>query len=311
MASPTYSTQGIVLRKTKLGEADLILSLLLHDGSRTQVVAKGARKPTSPFSSRLELFSLTDLLCVKTRSLDIVKEARLVCGNEHLRTDIALSTAAAPVVELAYKLAQESLANPKLFACTKAALEAMDSLGSGEAVASCVPSMSDTPTSSAAPASAINTPDTTNTPDTSDATSASTSSAALALCAAYILKGFAFAGLRISFERCAMCGSAAFPALQIAQSQNSQMLNFSYEDGGLICSNCRANQGLSSSVVRIEAFVCVQAATLMHAKFADIARSPQNISSLFSVLEVYQQWACYHIGTKLKSLNFLFTSGLF
>ena len=55
MASATYTARAIVLRKTKLGESDLIVTLLAQDGSQARAVAKGARKPSSPFAARLEL----------------------------------------------------------------------------------------------------------------------------------------------------------------------------------------------------------------------------------------------------------------
>ena len=100
MARPTYTARVIVVRKTKLGESDLILTLLAEDGSQLRAVAKGARKPKSSFASRLELFSVADVLCAKGRSLDVVSEARLVEGNAALRGDIELTSAAAPIAEL-------------------------------------------------------------------------------------------------------------------------------------------------------------------------------------------------------------------
>lgn len=47
MASPTYRCNALVLKKTKLGESDLILTCLKDDGSQLRAVAKGARKPTN------------------------------------------------------------------------------------------------------------------------------------------------------------------------------------------------------------------------------------------------------------------------
>ncbi len=125
MASATYSTQALVLKKTKLSESDLILTLLLSDGSQKQVVAKGARKPTSSFSSRLELFSLVHLLCAEGKSLDIVKEARLQKGHEPMRERIELTYAGSPLLELLVKVSQPGLANEKLYLSTLAALDAM------------------------------------------------------------------------------------------------------------------------------------------------------------------------------------------
>ena len=51
MGERTRNDRVVVLRKTKLGESDLILTLLSSDGSQIRAVAKGARKPKSPFST--------------------------------------------------------------------------------------------------------------------------------------------------------------------------------------------------------------------------------------------------------------------
>lgn len=87
MSQPTYGARGIVLRKTKLGEGDLVVTLLSEDGSQLRAVAKGARKSTSPFASRLELYSVADALLARGRSLDIVKEARLVAAQTLVALD--------------------------------------------------------------------------------------------------------------------------------------------------------------------------------------------------------------------------------
>ena len=115
MASRTYSLRALVLRRTKLGETDAICTLLAEDGSQVRAIAKGARKPNSPFSSRLEVYSVCDLLISEGRSLDIVKEARLVQGNAHLRSDFALMQAAAPIVELLDRATQVGLQDRRLF----------------------------------------------------------------------------------------------------------------------------------------------------------------------------------------------------
>ena len=125
MASKTYSLHALVLRRTKLGESDVICTLLAENGSQVRAIAKGARKPSSPFSSRLEVYAVCDLLLSQGRSLDIVKEARLVQGNAHLRNDISLMQAAAPIVELLDRATQAGLQDERLFPMSCAALSAL------------------------------------------------------------------------------------------------------------------------------------------------------------------------------------------
>ena len=126
MAAPTYGVRGIVVRKTKLGESDLICTLVAQDGSQVRAVAKGARKPNSSFSSRLELYSVVDLLCAQGRNLDIVKEARLVSAHDGLRMSVERSAAAACIAELLERLTQPKLPCDRLFDCSCAALDCVE-----------------------------------------------------------------------------------------------------------------------------------------------------------------------------------------
>lgn len=126
MANPTYSCRAIVLRKTRLKESDLIVTLLSETGAQLRAVAKGARKPTSQFASRLELFCEADLLCAEGRNLDVVKEARLVRGREGLRASVEHSIAAAPAAELLERITQADLDEPRLFRASSVAFDALE-----------------------------------------------------------------------------------------------------------------------------------------------------------------------------------------
>ena len=125
MTGESYSENVIVLRKTPLGETDLIVTLLAEDGSQLRCVAKGARKPTSSFSARLELYSVAEVHCIKGRSLDIVKEVRLLCSNAAVRADLERSSCAAPIAELLDAVSHEGLADTRLFPMAKAAFRKM------------------------------------------------------------------------------------------------------------------------------------------------------------------------------------------
>ena len=125
MASKTYKTRALVLKRVKLGETDVICVMMGVDGSLIKGVAKGARKPTSPFASRLEVFAICDLFMAKGRSLDIVKEAKLVEPHLPLRGEIDRQFCAFPVMELLEKSIHEDLEVPRLFDMTSAALNAM------------------------------------------------------------------------------------------------------------------------------------------------------------------------------------------
>ncbi len=70
-----YRDEAIVLRTQKLGEADRIITLLTRGSGRVRAVAKGVRRTSSRFGSRLEPFTHVDLQLAEGRSLDVVTQA--------------------------------------------------------------------------------------------------------------------------------------------------------------------------------------------------------------------------------------------
>lgn len=122
MAAPTQTITGLVLRRTKLGETDVIVTILAEDGSQYKAVAKGARKPTSSFASRLEVFAVATILIAQGKNLDIVKEVRLIEGNESLRSDFIRTSAASPLVDLLARATFQDQPTPRLFALATSTL---------------------------------------------------------------------------------------------------------------------------------------------------------------------------------------------
>jgi DNA repair protein RecO (recombination protein O) len=72
---PLYRDEAIVLRTHKLGEADRIITLLTRQQGMVRAVAKGVRRTTSRWGSRLEPFTHVDLQLAEGRSLDTVTQA--------------------------------------------------------------------------------------------------------------------------------------------------------------------------------------------------------------------------------------------
>ena len=122
----TYRTRAIVLDRTKLGEQDLILSLLTEDGSAVRAVAKGARKPGGRLAARVELFSQTDFLIAAGRSLDVISEASLANPHARLRGEYERVAAASAVAEVARLTCFEDAPDRFLFPVCARALEACE-----------------------------------------------------------------------------------------------------------------------------------------------------------------------------------------
>jgi DNA repair protein RecO (recombination protein O) len=112
---PDYPAQILVLKKTKLGETDLIITGFSDEGRQVRAVAKGARKPGSKLGAHLELYEVAQVLLHKGRNLDVVTEAQSVLRNDSCRSDVAHSAGAAVIVELIDKVSSDSEADRRLF----------------------------------------------------------------------------------------------------------------------------------------------------------------------------------------------------
>ena len=85
----SYRTSGIVLRTTKLGEADRIITLCTPDYGKVRAVAKGVRKSGSKFGARLEPLAEVDVQLAKGRNLDIVTQVETIASHRELREALA------------------------------------------------------------------------------------------------------------------------------------------------------------------------------------------------------------------------------
>jgi len=103
-----YRDFGVVLRVTKLGEADRIVTLLTRREGRVRAVAKGVRRTKSRFGGRLEPFSHIDLQLYAGRNLDIVTQAvTLDSFGSAIAADYSRYTAASAIVETVERLTSE------------------------------------------------------------------------------------------------------------------------------------------------------------------------------------------------------------
>jgi len=112
---PKYPLRALVLRKTKLGETDAIVSMLSEQGKNVRAVGKGMRKPGSKVGGRLEPYSLVDLLLYSGRSLDTIVEVESVETHGGIRLDYDRTTTASVVVDVLDKLTVEGAGEARLY----------------------------------------------------------------------------------------------------------------------------------------------------------------------------------------------------
>lgn len=124
-AQVSYRAAGVVLRRTKLGETDLIVTVLADAPTQVRAVAKGARKPGAKLAGVVGLGSEVDLLLRRGRSLDIVTEGRLVASRDAAARGLEREAMMEAVLDTAADLTAEGEHDPRLLPLTSTALDAV------------------------------------------------------------------------------------------------------------------------------------------------------------------------------------------
>ncbi len=124
---PLYKEQGVVLRSSKLGEADKIVTVMTQGSGKVRAVAKGIRKTTSRFGARLEPFTHVSLMVYRGRgALDTISQAEIVSSFPALRDDLDRFAAGETMLEAVDKVAEEHERNVRLFMLLLTGLRALD-----------------------------------------------------------------------------------------------------------------------------------------------------------------------------------------
>ncbi len=115
MRSRSYKTEGIIIKRLNLGEADRILTVFTKFYGKLSCIAKGVRKPTSRKSGHIELFDRTTLFLAKGKNLDIVTQAEVVERFANVRNKLKATKAAYHTIELIDLLIPEGQENEKIY----------------------------------------------------------------------------------------------------------------------------------------------------------------------------------------------------
>lgn len=119
------SAHGIVLRTRLLTETSLIVHWLTPELGRIATVAKGARKPKSPFHGKLDLFYRADFSFSRSRHSDLhsLREVRQTKTHGALREDISKLQQAAYATACIEQATETETPLPEIFALTESFLD--------------------------------------------------------------------------------------------------------------------------------------------------------------------------------------------
>ncbi len=127
MAGRAYTTEAVVLRSLRFGEADRVLHLYTLDRGRVGAVAKGIRRTKSRFGGRLEPLSHVELVLHEGRGeLQTVTGVELVRSHRAAREDHYRLGVGFVALEAMLRLFPEQEANPRAFGALTKFLDLLD-----------------------------------------------------------------------------------------------------------------------------------------------------------------------------------------
>ena len=135
MTAPrVYQTEAIIIRRTKLGEADRIITLYTPGLGKLKAVAKGARRPKSKLGGHVELLTHSQLMLALGRNLDIITQAQTIDNFLPLKDDLERVSRGLYILELVDSFTAERIENRCLFDLLLDTLHQLSQASDGELV---------------------------------------------------------------------------------------------------------------------------------------------------------------------------------
>ncbi len=118
---------GLVLRTRPFTETSLIVHWLTPTLGRLATLAKGARRPTSPFRGKLDLFYLADFSLSRSRrsELHTLREVGLLDTHRALRQELGWLEQASYCAELIEQTTETETPLPEIFELLRGLLDAL------------------------------------------------------------------------------------------------------------------------------------------------------------------------------------------
>jgi DNA repair protein RecO (recombination protein O) len=130
----TYQTHGIILKQTKLGEFDKIITIYTPELGKLKAVAKGACRPKSKLGGNVEPLTHSLMLLAKGRNLDIVTQSQTINGFLALKSDLWRMACGLYILELIDSFTIEGSENRPLFDLSLDILNRLSEPDSSEAI---------------------------------------------------------------------------------------------------------------------------------------------------------------------------------
>jgi DNA repair protein RecO (recombination protein O) len=118
MSQPrTFQTPAIIIKKTKLGEADTVFTMYAPHLGKIQGIAKSVRKTTSRMAGHLELFTYSQVTLARGKNIDTIIGSQTLNSFMPIKSDLDHISCGLYMLELVNQFAPDETADPTCLNC--------------------------------------------------------------------------------------------------------------------------------------------------------------------------------------------------
>lgn len=115
-------TEGIIIKRRNIGEADRILTIFTKTNGKISIKASGVRKITSRRASHIELLNESLLFLYKGRGMPVLTEVQIINSNSNIKNNLKKIGVAYYFCELVDGLCAENEENGEVYDLLKSML---------------------------------------------------------------------------------------------------------------------------------------------------------------------------------------------
>lgn len=113
--SRSYQTHAVIIKQSKFGEFDKILTIYSAEFGKLQTVARGACRPGSKLGGNVEPLTYSLLMLARGRNLDIITQSQSIDGFAALKADLWRTSCALYILDLVDSFTVQNSENKPLF----------------------------------------------------------------------------------------------------------------------------------------------------------------------------------------------------
>lgn len=127
----SFKTEGVILKRTNVGEADRLLTIFTKHYGKIRALARGVRRITSRRGGNVEIFTQATMFFSQGRNYELLTEAETIHSFQTLRKNLFVVAHAYKICELVDKLTAEKQEHVSLY---KLLIETLEKLNLGRPI---------------------------------------------------------------------------------------------------------------------------------------------------------------------------------